>query len=209
MKAIIFDFDGVILNSVNVKTEAFKELYKQYGLDVVKKVEKYHLENGGISRFKKFKYFHKNFLNIDLNNVEINQMANDFSNLVFEKVCNSNFISGAKEFLEYSKNKYLNFICTGTPEYEIKKILVEKKLTEYFNSVYGSPKTKVKIIKSIMTERKLNSNEILFIGDAMTDYNASLETNLNFIGIRNKETVFPEDVIQVDNLMEIIRIKNL
>ena len=116
---------------------------------------------------------------------------------------------GAKEFLEYSKNKYLNFICTGTPENEIKKILIKKKLSEYFNSVYGSPKTKVKIIKNIITKRKLNSNEILFIGDAMTDYNASQETNLNFIGIRNMETVFPEDVIQVDNLMEIIRIKNL
>ena len=71
MKAIIFDFDGVILNSVNVKTEAFKELYKQYGSAVVKKVEKYHLENGGISRFEKFKYYHKNFLNIDLNSVEM------------------------------------------------------------------------------------------------------------------------------------------
>ena len=60
-----------------------------------------------------------------------------------------------------------------------------------------------------MIERQLNANEILYIGDAMTDYNASQETNLNFIGIRNKDTVFPDDVVQIDDLMEIINIKKI
>jgi beta-phosphoglucomutase-like phosphatase (HAD superfamily) len=31
IKAIIFDFDGVILNSVNIKTLAFEEMYSKYG----------------------------------------------------------------------------------------------------------------------------------------------------------------------------------
>ena len=209
MKAIIFDFDGVILDSVDVKTKAFKQMYSIYGDAVMRKVVDYHLLNGGISRYEKFKYFHENFLNISLSNTEVDQMASEFSKIVFNKVCNSEYIKGALEFLNYSHEKYLTFICTGTPESEIKKILESKKLTKFFNSVYGSPKTKVEIIKNIMIERKLNANEILFIGDAMTDYNASHETNLNFIGIRNKDTVFPEDVIQIDDLMEIIIIKNL
>jgi len=209
MKAIIFDFDGVILDSVDVKTKAFKQMYSIYGDDVMRKVVDYHLLNGGISRYEKFKYFHKNFLNKSLSDAEVDYMASEFSKIVFTKVCNSEYIKGALEFLNYSHEKYLTFICTGTPEHEIKKILEKKKLSEYFDSVYGSPKKKVEIIKKIMTERKLNSNEILFIGDAMTDYNASYETNLNFVGIRNKDTVFPEDVIQVDDLMEIINIKNL
>ena len=209
MKAIIFDFDGVILDSVDVKTKAFRQMYSIYGDDVMRKVVDYHLLNGGISRYEKFKYFHKNFLNISLSIAEVDHMALEFSKIVFNKVSNSEYIKGALEFLNYSHEKYLTFICTGTPEHEIKKILEKKKLTKFFNSVYGSPKSKVEIIKKIMIEKKLNTNEILFIGDAMTDYNASYETNLNFIGIRNKDTVFPEDVIQIDDLMEIIIIKNL
>ena len=63
MKAIIFDFDGVILDSVDVKTKAFKQMYSIYGDDVMRKVVDYHLLNGGISRYEKFKYFHENFLN--------------------------------------------------------------------------------------------------------------------------------------------------
>ena len=54
IKAIIFDFDGVIAESVNVKTEAFASLYEPYGKDVVNKVEQHHLANGGVSRFEKF-----------------------------------------------------------------------------------------------------------------------------------------------------------
>ena len=46
MKAIIFDFDGVILDSVDVKTEAFKQLYTTYGIDVVEKVEEFEREYG-------------------------------------------------------------------------------------------------------------------------------------------------------------------
>ena len=53
IKSIIFDFDGVILDSLEAKSEAFEELYADYGTSIVKKVRKYHLSNGGVSRQKK------------------------------------------------------------------------------------------------------------------------------------------------------------
>ena len=51
---IIFDFDGVILNSHNVKTQAFYDLFKKYGKEIAYKSKNYHLENTGISRFVKY-----------------------------------------------------------------------------------------------------------------------------------------------------------
>ena len=60
--ALIFDFDGVILDSVSIKTEAFAELYLQYGKIIQNKVVQYHLKHGGISRYNKIKYFHSEFL---------------------------------------------------------------------------------------------------------------------------------------------------
>lgn len=209
MKAIIFDFDGVILDSVNVKTKAFELLYKDYGPEIQKKVVKYHLDHGGISRFEKFKFYHKNFLNKEIGENELSLMASKFSSLVFEKVCSSNYISGALEFLNFSSKKYLTFICTGTPYDEIIKVLDYKKLDKYFDHVYGSPMTKIEIIKQIQEKYQISNNEIIFIGDAMTDYNASLETNVDFIGVKNNDTQFPKNVIKVDDLMEIKKIKNL
>ena len=61
VNAIIFDFDGVVLESLNVKTNAFKKLYEPYGSDISKKVVEHHLENGGVSRFDKIKFYHNIF----------------------------------------------------------------------------------------------------------------------------------------------------
>ena len=128
-KGIIYDFDGVICDSVNIKTLAFSKMYEIYGNDIVNKVVNYHHENGGISRFKKIEYFHKNFLNINLTISKINELANEFSNLVVENVIKSNYIEGAYDFIKSNKEKYLQFICTGTPKEEIDIILKERNIS--------------------------------------------------------------------------------
>ena len=209
IKAIIFDFDGVILDSVNIKTLAFEEMYSEYGVEIKKKVRDYHLLHGGVSRFEKIRYFHKVFLRTELSDSDLQKLTNKFSTLVFEGVCNSKYIAGSLEFLKYSSSKFLTFICTGTPQNEIEDILKRKNLSNYFNEVFGSPKNKVTIIKNILKKYDLNFNEVLFIGDAMTDYKAAKETRINFVGINNNETTFPDGTSLVDNLMEIVSLLGL
>lgn len=163
-KILIFDFDGVICDSVNVKTDAFSELYKMYGKDVQKAVVQYHLDNGGISRFEKIKYFQKNILGVDIIEEDVNSLAKKFSELAKEKVIQSPYIPGVLEFIKRSSEIVPIYICTGTPEDEIFEILERKKLTPYFTGVYGSPKTKNEIIQSIIAESKAVLTEIVFFG---------------------------------------------
>jgi beta-phosphoglucomutase-like phosphatase (HAD superfamily) len=60
---VIFDFDGVILNSHKIKTYAFYKIFRIFGKDIAIKTAKYHLSNIGISRFKKFDIYKiQNFL---------------------------------------------------------------------------------------------------------------------------------------------------
>ena len=56
---IIFDFDGVILNSHKIKTQAFYQLFKNYGKKIAIKSKNYHINNAGVSRYIKFKYILK------------------------------------------------------------------------------------------------------------------------------------------------------
>ena len=57
-RVIFWDFDDVIKDSVSVKTKAFSILFEKYGREIQEKVVSYHLENGGVSRFDKVKYFY-------------------------------------------------------------------------------------------------------------------------------------------------------
>ena len=63
---IVFDFDGVIVDTASIKSKAFKLLYEEYGHRISQMVETHHLRHSGLSRYEKFKYYHKEYLHKDL-----------------------------------------------------------------------------------------------------------------------------------------------
>ena len=212
IKNLIYDFDGVICDSVNIKTEAFLELYKKENDNIKIKVKKYHLDNGGVSRFEKIKYFETILLNKKYSKKNIKVLTDYFGELVKEKVINSTYINGVLDFLKINYINSRQFICTGTPEFEIKEIVKKKEINYLFNGIFGSPKSKTEIINNIMIDNSINNSDCIFFGDTMTDYNASIETGISFIGIRNNNTIFPEETIIIndfnDNKLNSINYEN-
>ena len=182
INAIIFDYDGIISESVNVKTKAFAKLYSKFGDEVVNKVINHHENNGGISRFEKFKFYHENFLNIKIDKMQIDKLSLEFSSIVLEKVINSPYVNGAELFIKNNYTKYDFHISTGTPEEEIQVILNRKKIRKYFKTVHGSPEKKYNHVSKILTENKYNPNNVVFIGDALSDRDAARKNKINFIG---------------------------
>ena len=180
IKNIFFDFDGVIIDSVDCKTQAFEKMYAKYGDDISKKVKKYHLDNGGVSRFEKFKFWHKEYLDISLSQQEIDILAREFSKLVFQKVIESKQISGVMNFVNNNFKKLNFWIITGTPTYEILKIVNKLQLNNFFIGIHGSPEKKIFWTEKIIIEHNLNRDETLFIGDASTDYEAAKFSSLKF-----------------------------
>ena len=55
IKTIFFDFDGVLAESVQVKSQAYYDLYLPYGEETAGKVLQHHIDNGGVSRYEKLK----------------------------------------------------------------------------------------------------------------------------------------------------------
>tara|TARA_R110000868_G_scaffold383578_12_gene650763 strand:- start:14859 stop:15506 length:648 start_codon:yes stop_codon:yes gene_type:complete len=187
IKDIFFDFDGVLVESVNVKTEAFRNLYLPYGNEIADKVVEHHQNNGGVSRFEKFKIYHKSFLNEEIDELKVQELANQFSNLALDGVLEAPNVKGAKDFLENYKDEFNYWIITGTPTTEIKIILDRKGWTPYFKGVYGSPTKKYEWTESIIEKENLRREEIVFIGDATADYDAANKSGLSFVLRETKE----------------------
>jgi len=197
-EAVFFDFDGVILDSVDVKTKAFAKMFRKYGPEVEKKVVEYHLANGGVSRFDKFRYYYENILKISVTEEQIQSLATRFSALVVDKVISSPFIPGALETLEYLKhNSMPAYIVSGTPDNEIKEIVIRKDLVGFFDELHGSPKKKWEITADIIARKRYHPGRCIFVGDAMSDYEAAQENHTLFIGIvpENSTSPFPENII--------------
>lgn len=191
---VFFDFDGVILDSVHVKTEAFAAMFSSYGPEVEKQVVAYHLANGGMSRFEKFTYFNQSLLKRPVSPSEITRLGEKFSDLVLEKVIQSPFVEGVMEVLEkLKKTTTPAYVVSGTPDAEIKLIVKRIKLDSYFREVHGSPRHKEEIVADLLNKTKFTPSRCLFIGDAMSDCNAARITGINFLGIvpRGGKSPFP------------------
>jgi|TARA_Y100000310_G_C20638154_1_gene792363 phosphoglycolate phosphatase-like HAD superfamily hydrolase len=186
LKGIIFDFDGVIAESVQVKTDAFATLYAAYGTDIVRKIVKHHEANGGMSRYEKFKIYHELFLNKTITEEENSALANHFSDLTVGKVIAAPYVRGALEFIKKSYDKYKLFISTGMPTEEMEKILAGRKIANYFTDVFGSPTKKTVHVSNILNNYNLDPNELIFYGDSKTDLDAAKHANISFVLIKNR-----------------------
>ncbi len=211
IKAIFYDFDGVIKESTQIKTEAFYSLYEKFGKEIAEKAKEHHIAHGGISRYEKFKFYHKTYLGIDLNASEVEDLAQEFSKIVLEKVIASNYVSGAKETLEKLHDTYQQYVVTGTPQGEIEYIIDALEIRNNFVSLHGSPDNKIVLSQRILDETGFKPSEIVFVGDATTDYNAASHFDFHFILREHEENqtffkdhdlVKTKDLTNLDDLIE-------
>lgn len=181
IRAIAFDFDGVLAESVDVKTRAYVSLFEEYGQDVVSKIVNYHMKNGGVSRFVKLRTIYDKILKKPLSEDKFKSLSEQFSSIVVDKVVSAPWVEGAKEFLEKNKNRYLYFIVSGTPQEELRSIVRRRRMNQYFCEVLGSPKDKVALFQEVLPRFNLTPKETVFVGDAETDWNAAKNMGLPFL----------------------------
>lgn len=204
LQAVFFDFDGVIVDSNTIKTEGFRILFNRYDKKIINKIVNYHQEHGGISRVDKIRYVHHHILESPLTDDELSYWNKKYSKLVLEKVISTNWIAGAKDFLESLHSSIPVFVISGTPEDELRHIIKQRKMEVYFQEILGSPVRKPDHIRNLLSSYCLTPEQCIFIGDALTDYNAARETGLNFIGIQG-EIIFPSGTAVLPNCRELQR----
>ena len=181
IRAIAFDFDGVLVESVAVKTHAYALLFSDEKEQVVSQFIEYHNKHGGVSRFEKIRLFYKDMLHRALSEEHFQGLCSRFSQLVVDEVIAAPWVEGAKEFLAQNKYRYTFAIVSGTPEGELKEIVRRRGMGHFFDAVRGSPEDKVTLLAQVIAKYNLMPEEIVFIGDTVTDYLAAQELGIHFL----------------------------
>lgn len=188
-EAFFFDFDGVLADSVEVKTEAFAKLYEPYGREVVVQVIEHHRRYGGMTRADKFRYYHRNYLGRELSENEMAELCQQFSELVVDEVVAAPEIRGAGDFLRKWCFGLPCFVISATPEEEIREIVRRRGMTNYFKEVLGAPVSKHDNLARLLNTFGLNPSKCCLFGDAESDYIAAHGCGVEFIGIaQDKDT---------------------
>jgi len=186
--AIAYDFDGVLVESVEVKTQAFATLFAGEGPDVVGRVVAYHRANGGMNRVTKFRHFYREFLHRPLSEPELEGLCQRFSQLVFDAVIAAPWVPGVPEILEtVSRQRVAQFVVSATPEPELQAIVQARGIGHYFQGIFGAPESKGRHLASILVALRCRKQELVFIGDAVADDEAAREVGIRFIARRTAE----------------------
>lgn len=194
--AIVFDFDGTLIDSAHIKTWAFGKLFECYGEDIVREVTAWHRRHEGISRFIKFRYWHEHLLG-KLYTEEIGaSLSNSFSQLVVDEIVKAPYVAGAMPFLEKYYQKLPLYIASGTPTSELHQILERRHMRHYFKGIYGSPETKENILRKISIDNKWLPKRILMVGDAISDWESAVAVGTDFFGIQVDEIgILPNECV--------------
>tara|TARA_Y100001970_G_C14013354_1_gene739662 strand:+ start:204 stop:842 length:639 start_codon:yes stop_codon:yes gene_type:complete len=203
---IIFDFDGVILDSNNSKKDAFVECYDELNDNLKEKIAKYHLKNLGVNRYIKIENIEKKILKNKNWKIDKEEKINNFSKIVKKKVLDSKFIPGVLNTIKRLNKDNDLFICSATPEKELVYICKKKKIFKYFKKIYGSPKSKKDILLNIMEKNKNLEKNFIYIGDAISDYNLAKDLKIKFISINNKIFNKKMNILNMKNFLNFEKI---
>ena len=184
-KTFIFDCDGVILNSNQIKTNCFRRILKEYSQNAIEEFIDYHQKNGGISRYIKLEYFLKNILpkysyKYKLKTYELNNLLLKYSNECINSLSNSEVTKNLNKMRKITGNIPW-IVVSGSDQVELKKVFKYKNIYKYFNGgIYGSPDKKVDIIERELKKGNINHPALMF-GDSKLDHEVSAFHKIDFI----------------------------
>ena len=179
-RLICWDFDGVIKDSVDVKTEAFVELFQEYGQDIAEKVRAHHLANCGMSRFEKLPLYCR-WSGREADCKDIENLCERFSSLALQRVIDSPWVSGVERLLRNNPYNQKFALVSATPQEEIDRIVKMLDLTECFVDVFGAPVPKRIAIRKSLDKCAINPEHCLMIGDARADLEAAEDNEVAFL----------------------------
>ncbi|MCB9262668.1 MAG: HAD family hydrolase [Flavobacteriales bacterium] len=190
IKNILFDFDGVILDSMTTRTEGFRRIFEQFPQQEVEQLIDFHLSNGGWSRFVKIRHFFEQIRGEKTTEDQIMEYANAYSVIMRSLLTNKeNLIEETLAFIKNNHKNYIFHIVSGSDQNELRFLCKELDIDHYFKSIWGSPTPKNTLVKNLIDNEGYNKNETVLIGDSINDFEASVDNDIAFYGYNNQNLI--------------------
>ncbi len=185
-KAILFDMDGVLVDSIDSWWQSLNHALKSHDMDPISKEE----------FFEKY-WGHDLYDNLKRNKLPL-KVGMFCNNVYGDHLGAVKIYENVKEVLE-KLSAYPKCVVTNTPRDCTKQILKNFNLEKYFKHVFTSDDVKLakpnpEIILLACKKLGLKPEEIVLVGDTDSDIKAGKAAGCNVIGIRIKADYYVEDI---------------
>ena len=182
-KAVLFDLDGVLVDSFDTWLTAFNMTLKKFGAEAISKKDfrKKYWGNRVEANIKEFEALFKN--------AALGRDAAEYCKKKHEELsAQSNLFPDAKKVLAEVKKKFKTALVTNTPGNEVRKLLDDFRIKKYFDVVvtgddvrHGKPDPEMILKACKMLDVK--PGEAVVVGDTKTDFLAGRGAGCKVVGM--------------------------
>jgi phosphoglycolate phosphatase-like HAD superfamily hydrolase len=183
---ILWDFDGVILDSMSVRDKGFELVLDHFEPEHVAQLLDFHRRNGGLSRYVKFRYFYEEILKEELSDERLAELAQSFSDIMLNELGNPDLLmADTHAFLQSAISRFRMHVVSGSDQKELRQLCDQLNLTRFFQSIHGSPTPKTELVRNLLIGHQYEPERTVLIGDSGNDLDAARDNGIAFIGYNN------------------------
>ena len=181
LRALILDFDGVLVESEEVKTQVFREVFEGFP-HFIDQMMAYHAAHPSAPRHVKFGHLAE-LLGRANDRAFVAELSNDFSRKAVGRTAACPAVLGAVEFLEEFSSRLPLYLASATPESDLQEILHLRGWQSFFVEVFGyPPRPKSEAVRQALAIAGGDGNSVAFVGDSPGDFRVASEAGVEFIG---------------------------
>lgn len=181
-KALVFDFDGTLVDSNLIKRRAFELCFKEFP-EYRSEILEYCWSNNHLSRAAKFRYVYEKILDLPYTKEIAAKLHERFERATTHQIVQALEIPGAEKFLQAAMEAHILALLSSTPHDTLLQILEERGWRDYFETKRGAPVDKATWLQAFREKRKLHKGDVIFFGDTSEDACAAQSASCTFVAV--------------------------
>ena len=182
IRAVVFDCDGVLMNSVSEKISAFREWVRTFYPRHEEEFIRYHLASYGNSRTVQIKHFYHEILRVPIDEGSFEKMLGHLGHLIEKRMKDVRLNEGASETISRLAEKGVKiFVVSGAPQEQLEFHMHRLEIALKTDGIFGAPTSKESGLRLIMESYGFTPDDMIFVGDATADALASSYFDIRFV----------------------------
>ena len=179
---VVFDCDGVLLDTMAAKIEAFRTWVPEAHVDLRDAFMAIVMAGFGKSRTIHIDSFYRELLKQEPDPVFLAAEVERFTNICEPMCADADWRAGSREFVQACHDAEIpRYVLSGVPQQPLEDLLAAADGTDLFDVIIGSPPGKPQSMERILAETGTPAHRAVFIGDANADHVAALHVGAHFV----------------------------
>jgi len=183
-RALVFDFDGTLVDSNSIKQRAFERCFSDFP-ERLEEIMAYCGRRHHTPRWEKFRYVYENILGLPYTHEIEAALSTRFAGETTRQIIEAGEVPGAARFLEIVTYSHTTAVLSGTPHEILLAILEARDWLNYFKCVQGAPVDKSAWLAELRGKHGSRPGAVVFFGDTPEDADAARRAGCAFIAVGN------------------------